>query len=318
VFAPPPEITAHVVAILPPELSRARQGSCSAWLADRPAYRDFGAFLEGPAFDRTGRLYCVDTAHGRVLRVDGSGRFECVLSYAGAPNGLAIHRDGRLFIADHLLGLVVADPASGQWQVQIGRAFGEPFKGLNDLCFTPDGNLYFTDQGQSGLHDHSGRLLRLSAADGRIEVVLDGIPSPNGLAFTPDGSAIWLAVTRANQVWKLPLTPAGRASKVGVFVTLQGSGPDGLAAAADGSLWVAQPGMGCVWGFSAHGEPIARVRSPVAGRMVTNLAFGAPDTDHLYFLEASCGAVCRTKLSVHGTALYSHLESQPPPETTHA
>ena len=56
-------------------------------------------------------------------------------------------------------------------------------------------------------------------------------PSPNGLALSPDEKALFLAVTRANQIWRLPLHPDGTTSKVAAFITLSGglAGPDGVA-----------------------------------------------------------------------------------------
>lgn len=307
-FSAPPEYRSQLVDTLPATASQAR--STSGWLAERPQYAAYGSFLEGPAFDREGRLLCVDILNGRVLRRTGDQGFEVLVAYDGAPNGLAIHRDGRLFIADHLRGLVVADPTSGSWSIHLAHAFGEPFKGLNDLTFAPNGDLYFTDQGQTGLQDPSGRLYRLTV-DRRLEVVLDNIPSPNGLAFDRSGETLWLAVTRANQIWRLPLRGGGRATKVGVFVQLQGSGPDGLAVADDDSVWVAQPGIGSIWGFSRHGEPIGRIRSASSGGMTTNLAFGWPDSGHLYFVESSSGTVQRADIGRSGAPLFAHQEDPP-------
>lgn len=302
-FAAPPELESRVVASLPAPASRG--GVRSAWSSERPQYAGFGSFLEGPAFDRDGRLYCVDVANGRVLGRSANSELEVVVEYDGAPNGLAIHRDGRLFIADHLRGLLVADANRGAVSVLLDRAFGEPFKGLNDLTFAPNGDLYFTDQGQTGLQDPSGRLLRLTC-DGRVDVVLGGIPSPNGLAFDRSGRTLWLAVTRANQVWRLPMDADGRTTKVGVFVQLQGSGPDGLAVGADDSVWIAQPGIGSVWGFSRHGEPIARVRSANAGGMTTNLAFGWPVDGCLHFVESETGTIQRVAVGRSGATLFAH------------
>jgi gluconolactonase len=307
-FAAPPEYRAQLVDSLPAIAAQVRP--ISAWSAERPQYASYGSFLEGPAFDREGRLLCVDILSGRVLRRTADRGFVVLVAYDGAPNGLAIHRDGRLFIADHLRGLVVADPSSGAWSILLDRAFGEPFKGLNDLAFAPNGDLYFTDQGQTGLQDPSGRLYRL-AVDGRLEIVLDGIPSPNGLAFDRSGETLWLAATRANQIWRLPLRADGRATKVGVFVQLQGSGPDGLAVADDDSVWVAQPGIGSIWGFSRHGEPIARIRSASKGGMTTNLAFGWPDNGCLYFVESTTGTLQCAEVDRSGASLFAHQAAHP-------
>jgi gluconolactonase len=294
---PPYDVTAAVFATLPPALDLAADPPPSPWLADRP-YHDQrpGSFLEGPAFDHTGRLYCVDIAYGRILRVGDTGALELFVAYEGAPNGLAIHRDGRLFVADHKRGLVVVDPASREVDVLLAGAFGEPFKGLNDLAFAANGDLYFTDQGQSGLDDPSGRVFRI-AADGCVERVLDRIPSPNGLALAADGRSLMLAVTRANQIWRLPLAPDGRAYKVGVHLNLPGAGgPDGLALDAEGNLYVAMPTLGSVLVFDRHGDRIGRIRSGTQGRMLTNLAFGGRNNEELFITDSTTGSIQRIDL----------------------
>jgi hypothetical protein len=61
--------------------------------------------LEGPSFDRAGNLYCVDLAHGRVFPITPDRTWTVSAEYDGIPNGLKIHRDGRIFIADHRNGL---------------------------------------------------------------------------------------------------------------------------------------------------------------------------------------------------------------------
>src|SRR5690606_37819119 len=102
----------------------------------------------------------------------------------------------------------------------------EGFKGVNDLFFAANGDLYFTDQGQTGLQDPTGRLFRLRA-DGRLDCLLDNVPSPNGLVMNLEETALYLAVTRANAIWRVPLLRDGGTTKVGNFVQLTGGwGPD--------------------------------------------------------------------------------------------
>ena len=91
------------------------------------------------------------------------GKVTIVAEYDGEPNGLKIHRDGRIFIADHKHGLLLLDPASGKVSTILDRPYRERFKGLNDLIFARNGDLYFTDQGESDLRDPAGRLYRLGA-----------------------------------------------------------------------------------------------------------------------------------------------------------
>lgn len=148
-FAPPPELTAEVYARVPDELTPA---GGSDWARVQHPGKQFRAFLEGPSFDRDGNLYCVDICHGRILRCDPQGTFTVAAQYDGEPNGLKIHKDGRIFIADHAHGLMVMDPVSGKVEPFLTRPGLERFYGLNDLHFASNGDLWFTDQGQSGLH----------------------------------------------------------------------------------------------------------------------------------------------------------------------
>src|SRR3546814_11549093 len=83
----------------------------------------------------------------------------------------------------------------------------------SDLSFDAQGRCLFTDQGQTGLHDPTGHVYRLDP-QGRLEALVRNAPSPNGLVLNGDGSVLYLAVTRANAIWRAPL-PAneiGRAS----------------------------------------------------------------------------------------------------------
>ena len=262
------------------------------------------SFLEGPSFDRDGNLYLVDIPFGRIFRMSPDADFEVVAEYDGEPNGLKLHRDGRIFVADHKHGILILDPASGETAVAIDRPRHERFKGCNDLFFTASGDLYFTDQGQTGLQDPTGRLYRQTAA-GRLECVLDRVPSPNGLVTNLDETILYLAATRANAVWRVPLLADGTASKVGVFVQLSGglAGPDGLALDMDGNLAVAHAGLGTVWLFSPLGEPVARVRS-CAGAMTTNIAYGGIDRKTLFITESETGTILTAEMPVPGRPMF--------------
>lgn len=266
--------------------------------------RDLPSFLEGPAFDRRGRLYVADVAHGRVLRIDDDGGFHVVAAYDGEPNGLCFHRDGSLYIADFRNGILRLEVETGAITAVLRDLDGKGLKGPNDLTFADNGDLYFTDQGFTSLADPTGRLIRLRA-DGSVDVVLDGIPSPNGLAIDRRQTTLFLAVTRANAIWRVPLTRPGEVSKVGVAIQLSGgNGPDGLAMDEADNLYVAQNKTGCVSGFSYWGLPLFRIESS-RGIDVTNLAF-RPGTGSLFITESSSGSILRAELEIRGLPLFSH------------
>ena len=303
---PPPAILDAEPWTSLPDAFRIRN-TAPAWAAANKPGRQIDSFLEGPSFDRDGHLWVTDIPYGRVFRISPDGAWTLVTEYDGWPNGLKIHRDGSVWIADYRRGILRLDPASGAVEPVVTHRHSESFRGCNDLFFARDGMLYFTDQGQSGMHMPNGRVYRYDPAADRLDLLLDTGPSPNGLVMNAAEDVLYVAMTRGNAVWRLPLMPDGAVSKVGVFIQLSGglSGPDGMALDADGGLWVAHAGNGCVWGFSHTGEPLWRLRSRT-GMTTTNVAFGGTDNRYLYVTESDTGHILRARLEVAGKPMASH------------
>ena len=261
------------------------------------------SFLEGPVFDDEGRLYVCDIPWGRIFRIDAAGAWTLVAEYGGEPNGMKFLNDRELLITDYRNGLMVCDTATGAVRPYLERRNSERFKGVNDLVFDSEGNLYFTDQGQTGLHDPTGRLYRLRP-DGRLDLLLGNVPSPNGVALAPDEGVLYLGVTRGNQVWRVPLLEDGSVSTVSAFFTSYGpSGPDGLAVDQQGRVIVANPGLGLAWVLSPRAEPEIVLRS-CAGMSLTNVAFGGADRKTLFCTESISGSVLRITLDVPGQPIH--------------
>jgi len=302
-FAPPERLKASIFTRLPEKFRRKTR---TAWSDANKAGEAVDCFLEGPSFDRAGNLYVTDIPFGRIFRISPDGRWTQVAEYDGWPNGLKIHKDGRIFITDYKRGIMLLDPASGSVTPLIETRHSESFKGVNDLVFASNGDLYFTDQGQTGWHDPTGRIYRLSAA-GRLERLIDTVPSPNGIVLNLAESIVYVAVTRALAIWRLPLMPDGTVSKAGTWIQLSGglTGPDGLALDAEGGLVVAHAGL-CVWRFDRLGQPTHRI-DPPDGLFCTNVAFGGPDNKTLFITESETGSILRCDLPVAGRTMYSHM-----------
>ena len=126
------------------------------------------------------------------------------------------------------------------------------------------------------------------------------IPSPNGIVLDLHERVVYVAVTRANAVWRVPLMIDGGVSKVGLAIQLSGGlgGPDGLALDSEGGLVVAHVGMG-VWRFDAIGRPTHFIDPP--GRFVTNIAFKGRQ---LYMTESSTGTILVADMPYPGKAMY--------------
>jgi gluconolactonase len=308
-FQPVERIPARVWSSMP---AKYRLGRRSAWADANRGGEVLDCFLEGPSFDRQGRLWLVDVPFGRIFRIDPDGAWELVTEYDGWPNGLKIHRDGRIFICDYRRGLLGLDGASGAVEPVLQTVHSEGFKGLNDLHFAPNGDLYFTDQGQTGVADPSGRLYRLRAG-GALDKVLDCIPSPNGVALSGDGRHCYVAATRSQQIWRVPLMPGGGVSKVGVAIQLSGghAGPDGIAADSQGGLLVCHLGVG-VWRFDARMLPTHLVEPAAGETHVTNLAFGTHEPRDLYMTASVTGTVQIARMPAPGLPLFAHSQATGP------
>lgn len=301
-FAAPPAVTAQVFATIPDAF---RRSDCTSdWAKVQLHGAEAPVFLEGPAFDAAGNLWVTDIPWGRLFRIAPDGEVELAGEYEGQPNGMKFLADGRLLIADHQRGMIIFDPASGRAEPWFERFQLEPFKGCNDLTVAKNGDVYFTDQGQSGWQSPTGRLFRVRAGSDRLELLLDNIPSPNGLVLNEAETALFLAVTRANAIWRVGLHGDGSVGKVGTFIQMSGgNGPDGLAIDTEGNLVVCHVGFGAVWLFSVRGEPLLRIDSP-CGLHTTNVAYGGPDKRTLFITESASGTVLKAEMPEPGRALH--------------
>jgi gluconolactonase len=285
----PPRIIETKIFSAMPEKFR-RKGERTAWADANRRGQPVECFIEGPSFDANGNLYVVDIPFGRIFRISPGGEWSLVVEYDGWPNGLKIHSDGRILVADYMHGLMELDVGAGRMRPILTSRNSESFKGCNDLHIASNGDIYFPDQGQTGLHDPTGRVFRLNAA-GKLECLIDTGISPNGLVLDPGETVLFIAMTRDNAVWRAPFMLDGSVSKVGRFCSLFGtSGPDGLTMDKAGNLFVAHASLGHVFVFSPIGELIARIKS-CAGPTCTNVAIGGEQRDRLYITESSTGTV---------------------------
>ncbi len=302
-FAAPPVLETIVFARVPDSLSRANRKS--HWVDVLQNGAPTPSFLEGPSFDRDGNLWVTDIPWGRLFKITPDGTLSLAFEYDGEPNGLKFHKDGRAFITDHKHGIMVFDPKTAKIAPYLERGRFERFKGVNDLVFASNGDLYFTDQGMTGLQDASGRVYRLRGS-GQLDCLLDNVPSPNGLALNKAETILYLCVTRNNAIWRVPLLAGGTVGRVGIFIQMSGgTGPDGMAMDEDDNLAICHVGFGTVWLFSRLGEPLYRIKSG-AGLATTNCAYGGRDRKSLFITESATGSVLRAELPVAGRAMYSH------------
>jgi gluconolactonase len=294
---PPRIVPTRVFSEVPDHFRKRQVGEVAGgrWQGDAA----IDCLIEGPCFDAEGNLFLVDIPYGRIFRVTPSGDWTVVVEYDGEPNGLRLMADGSIAVADYKQGILSLDPASGTLTPIVSRYRSERLKGPNDLIVARNGDIYFTDQGQTGLHDPTGRVFRLRP-NGQMDCMLSNGPSPNGLVLTPDEKFLFVAMTRDNSIWRLPVLPDGMTMKVGRFSQYFGTiGPDGMAVDSESNVFVAHASLGSVFVHNKYGELIARIVS-CRGRMITNLAFGGPDRKTIFITESETGSVLAADWPVPG------------------
>jgi sugar lactone lactonase YvrE len=194
---------------------------------------------EDVVVDGEGQLL-VGVDDGRLLRVSPDGSEVRVLARTGGrPLGLHVMDNGGLLVCDAEKGLLYVDPQTGELQTLYAMPFAS-----NAVC-DADGTVYFTQssrrfdlahwQGDILEHSGTGRLLR-RRPDGRLDVLLDDLQFANGVLRVPD--AVVVAETGAYRLTRLWLAGA-RAGQRDVFADNLPGSPDNLAAAPDGTIWVA-------------------------------------------------------------------------------
>ena len=292
---PPRLIGTEVFSAMPDQFRR--KGTRTDWADGNRPGQPTDCFIEGPCFDAEGQLFIVDIPFGRIFRVAPDGTWSLVVEYEGWPNGLKISPDGRVLVADYRHGIMELDVATGRMQPVLTARNSESFRGCNDLHIASNGDIYFTEQGQTGLHDPTGRVYRLSR-QGKLDCLINTGISPNGLVLDPSETVLFVAMTRDNAVWRVPLMKDGGVAKVGRFCSTFGtSGPDGLTMDKAGRLFVAHASLGHVFVFAPNGELIARIKS-CAGPSCPNVAIGGNNGDRLYVTESVTGTVLVADISV--------------------
>ncbi len=291
----PLSLTTETAFELPAYLHESSVGN--AWVDANLHGRDVHSFLTGPCFDRQGNLWLADVPFGRIFRITQTGEWDLISKYDGWPCGLKFHPDGRLIIADYRHGLLALDVDARKISPFLTHQFSQRFMGVSDLTFAKNGDLYFTDPGQTGLHDASGAVYRLTHG-GHLQRLLDKVPGPNGVVLSADENFLLIAATRDNAIWCAPLIDGG-VSKVGKFIQLSGgTGPHGITTDSDGNLLVAHAGLGCAWCFNKRGEAKYRVDSS-RGDWTTHVAIHPFHPDEIFITESQTGSVLKAILPMY-------------------
>ena len=247
---------------------------------------DAGATVgEGPVWDAPrGILWWVDITAGVVHRYDPRVGSDRTLPVGAAVGAVALRRDGGLLaaLADDLATL---DPDTGRVGILAPFTTGDGRQlRCNDGKCDPSGRFWvgrMTD-GAAG----EGSLLRVDP-DLSMVTRMSGLAIPNGLGWSLDGRRMYFLDSAWCEVREYPYDPATAAMGEGrplVRFADDGTVPDGLTVDAEGHLWVARWGAGCVVRVTPDGKVVGRIDLPVS--QVSSCTFGGDDLGDLYITTA--------------------------------
>jgi len=241
---------------------------------------------EGPVWDAPrGLLWWVDIIAGVVHRHVPGERSDRALPVGAAVGALALRRDGQLLVAlaDELASL---DPDTGRVQSLAPFAPGDGHRlRCNDGKCDPAGRFWvgrMTPDGAAG----EGVLLQVDP-DLAMVTRMSGLAIPNGLGWSLDGRRMYFVDSAWCEVREHPYDPATGAMGEGrpiVRFPDDGTVTDGLTVDAEGHLWIARWGAGCVVRVTPDGLVVGRIDLPVS--QVTSCTFGGVDLGDLYITTA--------------------------------
>jgi D-xylonolactonase len=211
--------------------------------------------------------------------------------YEGPPDdaigGFTVQEDGALL-------LFMAGGAVRVWRGEPGpplvavadRVLAERPARFNDVIADPSGRVFCGLQGATA--DSPGWLYRLDV-DGGLQAVVDGARTPNGMGFTPDRTGLYFTDSPLRRIFLYDYDEAtGAIGNRRVFARAPDDGrdgsPDGMTVDAEGCVWSARWGGGCVVRYSPAGEEIGRIAFPA--RYVSSCTFGGEDYRDLYVTTA--------------------------------
>ena len=260
-------------------------------------------WAEGPAWFAAGR-YVVwsDIPNDRMMRWDETDGVTSVFRQpAGYTNGNTVDRQGRLVSAQHGFRSVTRTEHDGSITTLADRFEGKRFNSPNDVVVSSDGAIWFTDPAYGIDSDYEGHkaeseigachVYRIDPVTADVRIVADDFVRPNGLAFSPDESKLYITDTGASdrpcRVFDVDLEK-GTLSGGDVWARATNGGFDGFRFDTDGYCWMsAADGVHCL---APDGSLIGKVFVP---EPVANLVFGGPKRNRLF--------ICAT------TSLYSVL-----------
>jgi gluconolactonase len=263
-------------------------------------------WAEGPVWFGDGRyLLFSDIPNNRILRWDDcSSTISVFRAPADNANGHSRDNAGRLLTCEHLTRRITRTEYDGRITLLADRFDGKRLNSPNDIVCAKDGAIWFTDpsfginghwEGEPAAQELPHAVYRLPAEGGALQRVIDDLKGPNGLAFSPDESELYVVESRAEphrRLWAWRVGAGGAlTNKRLVYEAADGGALDGIAVDAQGHVWcgygstgrVPSAGLDGVRVIEASGQAIGHIHLP---ERCANLCFGGAKMNRLFMASS--------------------------------
>jgi len=254
---------------------------------------------EGPVWFGDGRyVLWSDIPNNRIMRWDEESGATVFRKPSNFANGNTRDRQGRLLTCEHGTRRISRTEYDGTITTVADKYDGKPLNSPNDIVCKSDGSIWFTDPPFGILGYYEGyiakpelptNVYRIDGKGGPLAVATGDVNRPNGLAFSPDESKLYVveAGTTPRQIVVFDVVGGTRLENKRKFIDPGQGTPDGFRCDVDGNLWcgwgMGQEGLDGVHVFNPDGKLIARINLP---ERCANLCFGGTYR-HRLFMSAS-------------------------------
>jgi gluconolactonase len=273
-------------------------------------------WAEGPAWFPAGRyLIWSDNPNNRMLRYDETDGSVSVFRHpSNYSNGNTVDRQGRLVSCEHGARRVSRTEFDGSVTTIADRYSGKRLNSPNDVVVKSDGSIWFTDPTYGIDSDYEGHkseseqdgshVYRVDPKSGEVAKVAGDFVKPNGLAFSPDESLLYIVDTGRTHVENGPahirrfkVGENGKLSGGEVFADCTAGLFDGFRVDTEGRIWTsAGDGVHC---YHPDGTLIGKIHVP---EVVANVCFGGDKRNYLYICGTS--SLYGVRLPVNGAKTF--------------
>ena len=255
---------------------------------------------EGPVyFYEDDSLIWSDAHDNRLLRWSPTDGDSVIRQPSDYQSGNYRDLEGRLVSCSSGQRAVIRREHDGQWQVLVDRYQGKRLNSPNDLVVKSDGTIWFTDptfgitqsnQGYGGEQEQAGDFVfRFDPETGEIDAVIKEMERPNGLAFSPDESLLYVSDTSAvehpqqhHDIRVYEVLENRHVENGRVFATIEPGQPDGFRADIEGNIFTSSADS--VQVFAPDGTLLGKICVP---EVCTNLTFGGKEKNRLFITGES-------------------------------